>query len=174
MIPTAILLMTLLQPTTGPVTRATAPLGTRWLGAATTSPVAGATSRPASRQAAAPTVQPSLPFAPPWPDARIDAAALANQFECFDFAYTRQTVREPDGTSTQRDVLLFQVRAVRNATVSVLQARMLDESGAELDRSVVRFKPIVLHWTKDQVALASCWIEPTVMPRVRRIELSPL
>lgn len=156
------LLLALLLPASGPTTRPVAPPSTRPVAAPTTRPVAPTTACP------------SLPSAAPWTEARIDARALADQFEFIDFAYSKRTVREPDGSTAQRDVLLFQARAKRNVTIAVLQARMLDDSGAEIDRSVVRFKPVVLHWLKDQSATASCWIDAAVMPRVRTIELLPM
>jgi len=162
----AALLLSLLLPASGPTTRpstaspTTRPTATRPTTAALT------TTRP--------TTRPSLPSAAPWTEARIDARAIIDQLEFTDFAYSKQTVREPDGSTVQRDVLLFQARAKRNVTIAVLQARMLDDSGAEIDRSVVRFRPVVLHWVKDQSATASCWIDPSVMPRVRTIELLPM
>lgn len=141
--------------------------------APSSSPPAATSTRPVA-PSTRPVVQPSLPSARPWIDAAIDASAIAADLECFEFAYTRQTVREPDGAAVQRDILVFQARANRNMTLAVLQARMLDETGTEIDRSVVRFKPVVLHWTKGQSATASCWIDPGLMPRVRRIEILPL
>jgi hypothetical protein len=159
------LLLTLLLPTSGPSTRpSTTPATTR----PSTTP---ATTRPSTTPA---TTRASFPSAASWTNVRIDARALADHFEFSDFAYSVQTVREPDGSTVQRDVLLFQARAKRGVTIAVLQARMLDDSGEEIDRSVVRFKPIVLHWAQDQSATASCWIDPGIMPRVRTIELLPL